>query len=89
MPNCTDCKCACNPIINEQDVINILYRHLPLELCEKIMVFYAPSSKCSICQSILCYNHAGRAKYYHKYYRNYEGYMCDQCFRCRRRWEIS
>ena len=31
MPNCIDRKCACNPIINEQSIINMLYRHLPIE----------------------------------------------------------
>ena len=57
MPNCIDCKYACNPIINEQSIINIDIYHRK----EKITVFYAPSSKFYICQSILCYN---RAKYY-------------------------
>jgi hypothetical protein len=85
MSKCIDCNMACNPYTNTNDIITILYSKLPLELCEKIMTYYLLSYKCSVCQSILCYKHASNAKYYHQYYRNYEGYMCDNC--CW--WELS
>ena len=40
----------------KKTIINSLHIHLPLELCEKIMTYYKPSTKCSRCNAMLCYN---------------------------------
>ena len=38
--------------------------------------------KCTFCDTILGGYHSQRAKYYGKYYKHYDCYMCDNCCWC-------
>ena len=83
MASCIDCDNNIDDINKKKTIMNSLHIHLPLELCEKIMTYYKPSSKCSRCNTILCYNHGILAhKNYDSrilfYYGNNK-YLCKDC----------
>ena len=81
MTSCIDCNID---YTNEKKTIINSFSHLlPLEICEKIMTYYKPSTKCSRCNTILCYNHGilehqnydFRTLFYYGKYK----YLCEDC----------
>ena len=55
---------------------------LPNELIFKIIELSINYMKCTFCDTILGGYHSQRAKYYGKYYKHYDCYMCDNCCWC-------
>jgi hypothetical protein len=88
--NCDDPTLSKKTMEEKKNIVNILNYKLPIELCEKIISYYKPIVRCSMCNGILCYKHGVLAnndikKYYFRfmyYYNNYN-YLCQDCsYKC-------